>query len=78
MFDEFYQETQSIRLSVEWTFDGDRPDVGVCKFVSEQTNLGKNGLSDMEIFSHELKLLSEQSEIITDHGKNGWKKLFSN
>ena len=67
MIDEFYQETQSIRLSVEWTFDGDRP-CGVCKFVSEQTNLGKNGLSDMEIFSHELKLLSEQSEIITDHG----------
>jgi hypothetical protein len=67
MIDEFYQETQSIRLSVEWTFDGDRP-CGVCQFVNEQINLGKKGLSDMDIFSNELKLVSEQTEIITDHG----------
>jgi len=67
MIDEFYQETQSISLSVEWTFNGDRP-CTVCQFVSEQTDSGKKGLSTIEIFSHKLKLASEKSEIITDHG----------
>jgi hypothetical protein len=67
MIDEFYQETQSISLSVEWTFNGDRP-CSVCQFVSEQTDSGKKDLASVEIFSHKLKLASENSEIITDHG----------
>ena len=67
MIDEFYQETQSISLSLEWTFNGDNA-CSVCQFVSEQTDSGKNGLSAIEIFSHKLKLASEKSEIITDHG----------
>ena len=66
MIDEFYQETQSISLSVEWTFNGDSP-CTFCQFVSEQTDSGKKGLSTIEIFSHKLKLASEKSEIITDH-----------
>ena len=67
MIDEFYQETDSISLSLEWTFNGDHA-CSVCQFVSEQTDSGKNGLSAIEIFSHKLKLASEKSEIITDHG----------
>ena len=67
MIDEFYQETQSISLSVEWTFNGDHP-CSVCQFVSEQTDSGKKDLASVEIFSHKLKLASENSEIITDHG----------
>jgi hypothetical protein len=58
MIDEFYQETQSISLSVEWTFNGDRP-CSVCQFVSEQTDSGKKDLASVEIFSHKLKLASE-------------------
>ena len=67
MIDEFYEETQSISLSVEWTFNGDLP-CSVCQFVSEQTDSGKKDLASIEIFSHKLKLASENSEIITDHG----------
>ena len=67
MIDEFYQETDSISLSLEWTFNGDHA-CSVCQFVSEQTDSGKKGLSAVEIFSHKLKLASEKSEIITDHG----------
>ena len=67
MIDEFYEETQSISLSVEWTFNGDLP-CSVCQFVSEQTDSGKKGLTATELFSHKLKLASEISEIITDHG----------
>ena len=67
MIDEFYQETDSISLSLEWTFNGDHA-CSVCQFVSEQTDSGKKGLSAIEIFSHKLKLASEKSEIITDHG----------
>ena len=68
MIDEFYEETQSISLSVEWTFNGDLP-CSVCEFVSEQTDSGKKGLTATELFSHKLKLASEISEIITDHGQ---------
>ena len=67
MIDEFYQETQSISLSLEWTFNGDNA-CSVCQFVSEQTDSGKKDLASIEIFSHKLKLASENSEIITDHG----------
>ena len=67
MIDEFYQETQSFSLSLEWTFNGNSP-CSVCQFVSEQTDSGKKDLSAIEIFSHKLKLASEKSEIITDHG----------
>ena len=67
MIGEFYQESQSISLSVEWTFNGDLP-CSVCQFVSEQTDSGKKDLASIEIFSHKLKLASENSEIITDHG----------
>jgi hypothetical protein len=55
MIDEFYEETQSISLSVEWTFNGDLP-CSVCEFVSEQTDSGKKGLTATELFSHKLKL----------------------
>ena len=76
MIDEFYQETQSISLSVEWTFNGDRP-CSVCQFVSEQTDSAKKGLAATEIFSHKLKLTSEISEIITDHGLKMVGELYS-
>lgn len=66
MINEFYEETQSISLSVEWTFNGDLP-CSVCQFVSEQTDSDKKGLTTTEIFSHKLKLASETSEIITVH-----------
>ena len=75
MIDEFYQETQSISLSVEWTFNGHRP-CSVCQFVSEQTDSGKKGLAATEIFSHKLKLASESSEIITDHGLKMFGELY--
>ena len=67
MIDEFYEETESISLSVEWTFNGDLP-CSLCQFVSEQKDSDKKGLTTTEIFSHKLKLVSETSEIITDHG----------
>ena len=55
MIDEFYQETQSISLSVEWTFNGDRP-CSVCQFVSEQTDSGKKGLSSHRDFFAQIKI----------------------
>ena len=75
MIDEFYEETQSISLSVEWTFNGDLP-CSVCEFVSEQTDSGKKGLTATELFSHKLKLASEISEIVTDHGQRMVGKLY--
>ena len=66
MIDEFYQETQSISFSLEWTFNGDNA-CSVCQFVSEQTDSGKKDLASIEIFSHKLKLASENFEIICDH-----------
>ena len=75
MIDEFYEETQSISLSVEWTFNGDLP-CSVCQFVSEQKDSGKKGLTATELFSHKLKLASEISEIVTDHGQRMVGKLY--
>ncbi|MBT3667567.1 MAG: hypothetical protein HN548_08820 [Opitutae bacterium] len=67
MIGEFYQESQSISLSVEWTFNGDHP-CSACQFVSEQNDSEKKDLPSMEIFSHKLKLASPNSEIISNKG----------
>lgn len=66
MFDEFYQETELVRLSVEWTLNGDRP-CNVCNFVNEQSKSEKQDLKALEIFSSKLNLVSEVTEIIHSH-----------
>ena len=64
MFDEFYEETESLSVSFEWTMNGERS-CSVCDFVSNQDNSDSKYLNTIEIFSHKLKLASPASEKIT-------------
>ena len=49
MFDEFYQETQSIALSAEWTFDGSRRCAG-CQLVEESRFSQNEALGQLNFF----------------------------
>ena len=64
MFDEFYEETKSVSVSVEWTLNGERS-CSVCQFVSKQNDSSDKSFKTIEIFSHKLKLSPPVSEKIT-------------
>ena len=58
MFDEFYEETQSITLSAEWTFDGLHRCSG-CELVDELGSDSKEAISQLNTFSFETKLVHD-------------------
>ena len=60
MFDEFYEETQSITLSAEWTFDGLHRCSG-CELVDGLGSDSREAISQLNTFSFETKLVHESS-----------------
>ena len=58
MFDEFYEETKSITLSAEWTFDGLHRCSG-CELVGELDSDSKEAISQLKTFSFETKLVND-------------------
>ena len=60
MFDEFYEETQSITLSAEWTFDGLHRCSG-CELVVGLGSDSREAISQLNTFSFETKLVHESS-----------------
>ena len=58
MFDEFYEETRSIALSAEWTFDGLHRCSG-CELVDELGSGSNESISMLRTFSFETKLVHE-------------------
>ena len=58
MFDEFYEETKSITLSAEWTFDGLHRCSG-CELVGELDSDSKEAISQLNTFSFETKLVHD-------------------
>ena len=58
MFDEFYEETQSLTLSAEWTLDGLHRCSG-CELVDELGSDSKEAISQLNTFSFETKLVHE-------------------
>ena len=63
MFDEFYEETQSVNISFEWTLNGERS-CSVCQFISKHDDSSDKNFKIIEIFSHKLKLASPVSDKI--------------
>ena len=58
MFDEFYEETQSLTLSAEWTLDGLHRCSG-CELVDELGSDSKEAISQLNTFSLENKLVND-------------------
>ena len=58
MFDEFYEETRSVTLSAEWTFDGLHRCSG-CELVDELGSGSNESISMLRTFSFETKLVHE-------------------
>ena len=58
MFDEFYEETRSITLSAEWTFDGLHRCSG-CELVDELGSESNEAISQPNTFSFETKLVHD-------------------
>ena len=56
MFDEFYEETHSVALSAEWTFDGSRRCAG-CQLVEDLGSAKNEALGHLNSFSVESPLL---------------------
>jgi len=61
MFDDFYEETQSVIASTQWTFDGDHRCQG-CELVSDITSGGQKDLLLQESLTKEVKLSCVQVE----------------
>ena len=61
MFDDFYEETQSVIASTQWTFDGDHRCQG-CELVSDITSGGQKDLLLQESLTKEVKLSCTQVE----------------
>ncbi len=61
MFDEFYEESQSIRLSVKWTFDGEHQ-CKICQFVNQENRADQEKISSNEITSHKFTFSSDWVE----------------
>jgi len=61
MFDDFYEETQSVIASTQWTFDGDHRCQG-CELVSDITSGGQKDLLLQESLTKEVKLSCAQVE----------------
>ena len=58
MFHEFYEETRSITLSAEWTFDGLHRCSG-CELVDELGSESNEAISQPNTFSFETKLVHD-------------------
>ena len=58
MFDEFYEETQSIALSAEWALDGLHRCSG-CELVEEIGSDSREAISQLNTFSFETKLVHD-------------------
>ena len=58
MFDEFYEETQSIVLSAEWALDGFHRCSG-CELVGEIGSDSREAISQLNTFSFETKLVHD-------------------
>ena len=63
MFDEFYEETRSITLSAEWTFDGLHRCSG-CELVDELGSGSNESISMLRTFSFETKLVHEPGLLV--------------
>ena len=63
MFDEFYEETRSITLSAEWTFDGLHRCSG-CELVDELGSGSNESISVLRTFSIETKLVHEPGLLV--------------
>ncbi len=63
MFDEFYEETRSITLSAEWTFDGLHRCSG-CELVDELGSGSNESISMLRTFSFETKLVYEPDLLV--------------
>ena len=63
MFDEFYEETRSITLSAEWTFDGLHRCSG-CELVDELGSSSNESISMLRTFSFETKLVHEPGFLV--------------
>ena len=63
MFDEFYEETRSITLSAEWTFDGLHRCSG-CELVDELGSGPNESISMLRTFSFETKLVHEPGLLV--------------
>ena len=60
MFDQFYQETQSVAVSTEWTFDGEHKCLG-CELVDDFTWDDEESLA--QGFSHSKDLKGTKAEM---------------
>ena len=60
MFDQFYQETQSVAVSTEWTFDGEHKCLG-CELVDDLTLDDEESLA--QGFSHSKDLKGTTAEM---------------
>ena len=60
MFDQFYQETHSVTVSTEWTFDGEHRCLG-CELVNDLTLDDEENLA--QGFSHSKDLKGTKAEM---------------
>ena len=60
MFDQFYQETHSVTVSTEWTFDGEHRCLG-CELVDDLTLDDEENLA--QGFSHSKDLKGTKAEM---------------
>ena len=63
MFDEFYEETQSIALSAQWALDGSHRCSG-CELVDELGSDSDEAISKLNTFSFDTKLVHETGKKI--------------
>ena len=76
MFEEFYEETDSIGISVEWTFGGDHP-CDICNFVTDLKDSKKEIVANCNISSKKLNLSANICEFTKSHDIEFLGKLYS-
>jgi len=76
MFEDFYEETQSVIASTQWTFDGDHRCQG-CELVSDITSGGQKDLLLQESLTKEVKLSCVQVENLVFSPSSFSKRIIS-
>jgi len=76
MFDDFYEETQSVIASTQRTFDGDHRCQG-CELVSDITSGGQKDLLLQESLTKEVKLSCVQVENLVFSPSSFSKRIIS-
>ena len=66
MFDQFYEETESVLTSAKWTLDGNHRCKG-CEFVSEQESEKEKTTPTSEVSTVKLELALEMPIISISH-----------